>query len=56
MNPKDRCLALLEIKRQIEDLWPHAPNEHDKTQLENMLMTLRPLMRDWCKEAQLPFG
>ena len=55
MNPRDRCLAMLEAQRITREVWAVAAHDAERMLLENVLVTMRAYLRAHCAEHKLPF-
>ena len=54
MNPRDMCIALLEARRILADVWIHAPSDYDREEIETALIPIRSLIKRLCKDHGLP--
>ncbi len=55
-TPRERCLALIEVRRILAELWAEAQVEHERQLFERALVEVGTALRDLCKAHGLPFN
>jgi hypothetical protein len=52
----DRCMAMLEVRRILSDLWIHAADDYERQEIEQALVVVRRLLVRLCKDHDIPLG
>lgn len=54
VNAKDRCMALLEVRRILSELWISAQSDFERQEIEQALVPIRSMLIRLCKEHGFP--
>lgn len=55
MNPRERCLALLEAKRVLREIWMSTDVDYERRLIEGALVSLTYAARALCTRHGLPW-